>query len=106
MIRVDVNYVFGKIVFLKIEGHGGLDYGKDIICAGVSACSIGALNALDHAEDYQLEIHSGFLELKRIQESTLHDEIVLETLIVQLKTIEKKFPKNVKINVSGKEGNQ
>ncbi len=106
MICVDVNYVFGKIASLKIEGHGGLDYGKDIICAGVSACSIGALNALNQAENYKFDIRAGFLELKRIQDSTLHDEIVLETLIVQLKTIEKKFPKNVKINVSGKEGNQ
>lgn len=106
MILIEINYVFGKINRITISGHGGLEYGKDIICAGVSACSIGALNALDNAENYQLKIKEGYIDLKCIKSSTMHDEIVLETLIVQLDTIEKKFKDRVKIRVSGKEGNQ
>ncbi len=106
MILVDVNYIFGKINHVRIHGHGGLEYGKDVICAGVSACSIGALNALDNAENYKLAISEGLIDLESIHESTMHDEIVLETLIVQLDTIQKKYPDRVKIKVSGKEGNQ
>ena len=106
MILIDVNYIFGKIDHINIHGHGGLEYGKDVICAGVSACSIGALNALDNSENYKINISEGYLDLKRILDSTMHDEIVLETLITQLDTIRKSYPDRVRINVSGKEGNQ
>jgi uncharacterized protein len=106
MILVEVNYVFGKLESLNIKGHGGLEYGKDIICAGVSACAYGALNALNNAENYKIELKSGLLKLQKLHDSTTHDEIVLETLIMQLETIRKKFPDRVKIKVSGKEGNQ
>ncbi len=104
MISISADYESRHLVHLVVSGHGGLEYGKDVVCAGVSCCVIGALNALTSCENYSIEIGSGFMELKRRNPSTDHDEVVLETLIVQLGTISQKFPDRVRIKVSRKEG--
>ncbi len=106
MIKVTVDYVENSLSHLLIKGHGGLEYGKDVICAGVSACVYGALNALDNAENYELIMKEGLTELTLVHDATMHDEIVLETLVVQLDTISQRYPDHVKIKVSGKEGNK
>lgn len=104
MISVLVEYDSKHLIHLVVKGHGGLEYGKDVICAGVSCCIIGALNALTSCENYLIEVRSGFMELKSKQTSTDHDEVVLETLVVQLDTIRKQYPDRVRIKVSRKEG--
>lgn len=90
---------------IEISGHGIAEngYGHDIYCAGVSSCSIGALNALENAENYDIQIASGYIKVVRIAKNTLHDEIVLETLITQLGTISKSYPDYVEISLQ-KEG--
>lgn len=104
MIRIQVVYVNGFFSSLQIEGHGGEEYGKDIYCAGVSSCFYGALNALDHAENYDYQLESGFGQVSAKSKSVMHDEIVMETLITQLSTIAKSFPQKVNIKISKKEG--
>lgn len=104
MIRAEVRYSSGKFSHLKVTGHGGEEKGKDIYCAGVSACLIGALNALTSAENYSLKIESGDSEVTCLKPSTAHDEIVLETLVMQLKTLADNYPEHVNLIVSGKEG--
>lgn len=100
MIKAVVQYDSdGEFLELEISGHGIADdgYGHDIYCAGVSSCVIGALNALDHAEHYQIHIESGYLTIKRLVKNEMHDEIVLETLIIQLSTIAKSYPNYVEL---------
>ena len=47
MIKVTVKKKDNYIVDLKISGHANSDeYGKDLVCAGVSTASIGTLNML------------------------------------------------------------
>lgn len=105
MIKISFEVENNRLTHLTVRGHGGLEYGKDVICAGVSACLVGALNALNHSECYSIHICSGDSDLKEIQEADLHDKIVLETLIVQLQTIADSYPRNVEIvDVSRKEG--
>lgn len=104
MIFVLVEYESRHLIHLVVKGHGGLEYGRDVICAGVSCCVIGALNALTSCENYVIEVGSGFMELTSKNVSTDHDEVVLETLIVQLDTIRNKYPDRVRIKVSRKEG--
>ena len=56
MITVRVCYREGNIFSISLTGHGGGEYGKDLVCAGVSACFIGALNALVEKDGfYELE---------------------------------------------------
>ncbi len=100
MIKAVVQYDSdGKFLDLEISGHGLAEngYGHDIYCAGVSSCIIGALNALDHAEHYQIHIESGHVTIHRVVKNEMHDEIVLETLIIQLGTIAKSYPNYVEL---------
>jgi uncharacterized protein YsxB (DUF464 family) len=105
MISVRAEYDSSHLVDLLVTGHGGEEKGYDIYCAGVSTCLIGALNALDNAENYKIEVRSGYTHLIATTLSTTHDEIVLETLLVQLKTLADSYPEHCKVvEISRKEG--
>ena len=81
-----------------------MGYGKDIVCAGVSSCFVGALNALKGAENFRFQVEEGDSYVKAIHLPDDHDRIVLETLVIQLRTIQESYPDTVKVVVSRKEG--
>ncbi len=90
MTRIVVFIKNDLIVGYQLKGHAGADeYGKDIVCAGLSAISIGGANALTDGEDnYDVEIKKGYLSLKRIHGfPSEHDRIVLETIVTQLEGV-------------------
>ena len=87
-----------QIIF---HGHAMYDdYGKDIVCAGVSACVVGAMNALEDHKKFEFIMDDGHVLIKKIDDENLsiHNQIVLQTLLVQLKTIEESNKKFIKIN--------
>lgn len=88
---------------LIIKGHAEFDvYGKDLVCGAVSSIVIGGLNNLQEVSDnYDIKIEKGYVEVNSKKNTIVseHDSIVFETILVQLKTIEAKFPKNVKIEI-------
>ena len=44
MIKVNIKYVDNKFAYLKVSGHAkSADYGKDLICAGVSSIVITSI---------------------------------------------------------------
>ena len=94
MIKVDIQYKGKGIEPLSIKGHANTgDYGKDLVCAAVSACATGALNALnDEEENYDIALESGRVEVNFKGNISEHDQTVIETLIIQLKTIEASYP--------------
>ena len=48
MISVNVTFIGKDIETLKVSGHANFaNYGKDIVCAGVSAVVTGGINALE-----------------------------------------------------------
>lgn len=104
MINVSVKETNGSISSIAIKGHGNMEYGKDIVCSAVSSCFIGALNALKNEKSFEFKVEEGDGLVKAIDKLDMHDEIVLETLFVQLSTIANSFPDIVKVNVSRKEG--
>lgn len=104
MIVVSVNEYMGSISSISIKGHGNMEWGKDIVCAAVSSCFIGALNALKNEKSFEFKVEEGDGSVKAISELDMHDKIVLETLVIQLNTIANSFPDIVKIKVSRKEG--
>lgn len=79
-------------------GHANYDkIGKDIVCSAVSSIIIGALNAIKDIESFKINIQKGDVKIESIKKITQHDEIVFETMIIQLKTIENEFKSNLKI---------
>lgn len=103
MIKVDVTSKINKFDSIEIIGHGGLEKGQDIYCAGVSTCLIGAINNIDEPEKFNIKIEDGHCMIIKKESITYHDEIVLETLIRQLQTISDSYPDYVRIKFSRKE---
>lgn len=105
MIKITIDSLNDNVNHIHVSGHGGLDYGKDVICAGVSSVVIGALNALKENENFKISISEGNVEITIINDISMHDKVVLETLIVQLYTISNSYPDRVQIKeFSRKEG--
>ncbi len=99
MIIVELLYSQDKLISLSIDGHA-----SNLICAGVSSCFVGAMNAIKEIDKFTIDFHSGFGHLVMNEECSLHDKIVLETLVVQLYTIADAYKDECKIQVSRKEG--
>ena len=89
MIKIAVNRLNNKIVELDIKGHANSGpYGSDLVCAAVSAVAIGGLNNLLNPQAYEIKISEGHIHVVLIDKSNEHDEIVIETIVKSLETIE------------------
>ncbi|MCX5775637.1 MAG: ribosomal-processing cysteine protease Prp [Firmicutes bacterium] len=99
MIKVTYVTNNGKFVSLLVEGHAQFaKKGEDLVCAGVSAIAIGGLNALTAPDDFEIEVNEAHVSVKATKAITNHDEIVLQSVLIQLETVADSYPKFVKIN--------
>lgn len=107
MIRVDViRHPSGRITSFTMEGHAEFaEHGKDLVCAGATSVSFGALNAILSLTDAKLGIEQGedggFLRCV-VPEDLPTDkaekvQLLLEGMVVSLQTIEREYSKYIKI---------
>lgn len=99
MIKVEIEKIKGKVKKVTISGHAKFSkLGEDIVCAGVSAISFGILNTLNKVDPDNVEIKVDDNEiLIKTLKNTKEIDLVLETLIIQLKTVEIEYSKYIKI---------
>src|SRR4051794_36931106 len=106
MIRVTVerSSVDHRIVGFTVKGHAGFaDLGKDIVCAGVSAVTVGTINAVESKLNVRLE-HSmkhGLLQVA-VPSSAEHNldkglQLLLESMVVMLESIKLSYGKYITI---------
>ncbi|RDW19306.1 ribosomal-processing cysteine protease Prp [Oceanobacillus arenosus] len=106
MIRVTVSRSENQITAFKLTGHAESGpYGYDLVCAGVSAVSIGTVNAVLELclVDLQIEqgAKGGYLHV--IVPPSLEPEIMakvqllFEGMLVSLKSIELEYSKFIKV---------
>ena len=97
MIKVTLIRHDNYIEEIEIKGHAESGpYGQDLVCAAVSSIITGGANALPNKSNYQIELNSGHALIK----SKNHDEEgnkVLNTVWVQLKTVEESYSKFIRI---------
>lgn len=105
MINVLVLKEEKKIKKIVIDGHANYaENGFDIVCAGVSAVSFGIFNAMDVLDDDVVfdisanEDQTGHITYRSL-ESTEKEQLLLETLIISLKTIEESYSKFINIDI-------
>ena len=102
MIHIKANRKDGKIVYLSVEGHANYDEeGKDIVCAAISAISVGGINALKQPKDFILKVEKGNVEISQKCKASEYDYQVLETMLIQLKTVEEIYSKEVQVIEKG-----
>lgn len=98
MISVNVTFIGKDVKSLTVSGHANYDqYGKDIVCAGVSAVVTGGINALEsEIESIKIINEDNKLGVEVIN-SNEKIQIILNTILIQLKTIENSYKKYIKI---------
>ena len=95
MIKVNLIKTNDIVTGLQVTGHAkSAEYGKDLICAAVSAILTGGFNAFNENDISEGSLKEGYASVNVISQRGL---VILETIIVQLKTIENQYPKNIKI---------
>lgn len=98
MISVNVTFIGKDVKSLTVSGHANYDkYGKDIVCAGVSAVVTGGINALESEIDNIKVINEDNKLGVEIINSNDKIQIILNTILVQLQTIENSYKKYIKI---------
>ncbi|WP_223068274.1 ribosomal-processing cysteine protease Prp [Paenibacillus caui] len=98
-----------SVTGFKIEGHANFaKAGRDIVCAGVSAVTVGTVNAVEELTGIAMNarMKNGFLSadlpLSFPVEAKEKAELLLSSLVVMLRTIEKSYGKYIKIEDSTK----
>lgn len=104
-IKKKDNYIIG----VECSEHTGFaEYGKDIVCAGISCITqtaiLGIKNFTDIKHKYIVEEKSGYLCLELIdidkKSSSFHDaQIILNTMCCGLEDLQKQYPKYIKLEV-------
>ena len=95
MIKVDLIYNADLICGFTMKGHANMaDYGNDLVCAAVSAIVTGGFNAFNDDDVSEIALDEGYA---KVIVKTENGYSILNTIIVQLKTVEEAYPKNIKI---------
>jgi hypothetical protein len=102
MISIEISKnsdgTYKKII---IQGHANsAKYGKDIVCAGVSAIVFGSLNAIEQKASSMPEIKisdgdDGLVSIDKIYDIKAQE--IIDIMIIQLKTVEESYSKYIKV---------
>lgn len=88
-----------KITSIEVKGHSNKDtYGKDLVCAAVSAVVTGGMNALN-SKEFSFKLEEGYALIKSKNIPSDSDNVVLKTMETQLRTIEEAEKQFVKIEI-------
>jgi len=93
-----------NIVGFKVSGHANYaDNGKDIVCAGVSAITVGTVNSIEELTGTVMKskVKSGFLNAKLPTdlkaEVSEQVQLLLSSMVVMLKSIEDSYGTYIQI---------
>ncbi|NLB48525.1 MAG: ribosomal-processing cysteine protease Prp [Erysipelotrichia bacterium] len=83
MIKVKIGRASNQqINFLEVKGHAhSAEYGKDLVCAAVSAVVTGGFNNLNNIDDYEVILKEGHAVFETYTPFDAHDETVIETIV-------------------------
>lgn len=99
----------GRIVSFIVKGHAGSGpYGYDIVCAAVSAVTIGTVNGIDAIAGFQPQVamdndNGGYLSVKITTDKSMTDhqkdaaQILLENLLLEMQSIQKQYAQFVSV---------
>ncbi len=99
MIRITVFKKNGQMNKISIDGHAlYADFGKDIVCAAVSATYLCTVNAIYSIKDDSIEVEH--FDDKEVIQVLYYDKTVislLDNMVRCLSDLERQYPKNIRI---------
>jgi uncharacterized protein len=98
MITVEYHRHNKRYQWVHVRGHAlAGQMGKDLVCAAVSAIVIGGLNGLKNSDRYQITVQEGNVKLDTSGKLIDEDNIVIDTMMTQLKTLQTSQSKYITI---------
>ena len=98
MVKVLIKKTNEYIKQFIVKGHTNAKVGQsefDLVCAGVSAVTIGIINSLD-SKKVDIEVSDGFVEIK-VNEFSKENEFTLKILKTSLQTIEESYRNHISV---------
>ncbi len=96
MVKCSFLYDKKGPVGFSAEGHAlTAPYGKDLVCAGVSAVLLGGINAFDEEGGLSYKVEEGKIEVLFKEEPSIYDRHVMMTLEAQIKSLAVSYPEAV-----------
>ena len=101
MIKIKINKEGNNYKNIVITGHANYDeYGKDIVCAAVSATVLTTLNGVIALDDSILEVINKqdkmIIDINKVDETS---QILINNMINCLNELVIEYPKNIKIDL-------
>lgn len=99
MIKIKVEYDNNFISKIVITGHANYDdYGKDIICAAVSASVLTTINGIIALDNSILEVDNILDKMTiKVLKNEKNSQVLLNSMLSNLKSLVVEYPKNIKI---------
>ena len=100
MIKIQINKTNNRYTSLIVSGHSNYgEHGKDIVCAGVSAIVTGGINALgiEDKNAISFKVDDGYFNLDVLNITNDNIQLIMDVIVIQLKTIEESYKKHIKI---------
>ena len=102
MIKIEATRKDGKIINLTVKGHANsAPKGEDLVCAAVSSILVGGCNALSQPNCFAIKLNEGDASISELSIANKHDYEVLETMMIQFKTIEESSKKFLQVIEKG-----
>ena len=102
MIKITASRNNGKITSLTVKGHANsAPHGEDLVCAAVSSILVGGCNALNQPNCFAIKLNEGDGSILEISNANEHDYEVLETMLIQFKTVEESSKKFLQVIEKG-----
>lgn len=102
MIKIYIKKENKDIKYIEISGHAKYEeYGKDIVCAGVSSITITTINAILSFNETIKVTDNNILSINVLQNDNITNTL-LNNMIDLLSQIEKEYPKNISIRMEEK----
>lgn len=99
MIKIKVEHDNDFISKIVITGHANYDdYGKDIVCAAVSASVLTAINGIIALDNSILEVNNVLDKMTiKVLKNEKISQVLLNSMLSNLKSLVVEYPKNIKI---------
>ncbi len=107
MITIEILYKKVRISQVTVKGHANYaEYGKDIVCAAVSAVTIGTVNAIEQLLNVSLlveknEKHGGLLawQVPEVTDERIADkmELLLNAFVLTIKSIRDEYKEHLQV---------
>ena len=102
MIKITATRNNGKIISLTVKGHANsAPKGEDLVCAAVSSILVGGCNALNQPNCFAIKLNEGDASILEVSHANEHDYEVLETMLIQFKTVEESSKKFLQVIEKG-----